>query len=249
MNRFEGKRILITGGTSGFGLAAAKTIVDEGGEVAVTGMSQDHLDEAGKALPSGSLVLENDASDPDAAKELGAKVKDQMGSLDGLWLNAGYGKFGPNDENDAEFFDQMMNTNVRGPVLQMAELMDTIADKGSVLLTSSVAPYLGQANGAVYAATKAACLALARSWSSALAGRSIRVNSVAPGPIDTNFMDGMGLSDEKKKKFVEQIKQQVPLGRFGESEEVANVALFLLSDAASYVTGSEYFVDGGLTKR
>ncbi len=89
MNRFEGKRILITGGTSGFGLAAAKTIVEEGGEVAVTGMSQDHLDEAGRALPSGSLVLRNDASDPAAARELGDKVKDQMGTLDGLWLNAG----------------------------------------------------------------------------------------------------------------------------------------------------------------
>lgn len=143
----------------------------------------------------------------------------------------------------------MTNTNVRGPVLQMAQLMDTVADNGSVLLTSSVAPYLGQANGAVYGATKAACLALARSWSSALAHRNVRVNSVAPGPIDTNFMEGLGLSDEKAKKFAEQIRQQVPLGRFGKAEEVANVALFLLSDAASYVTGSEYFVDGGLTKR
>lgn len=249
MNRFEGKRFLITGGTSGFGLTAAKQIVEEGGEVAVTGMSQDHLDEAGRALPSGSLVLKNDASDPAAAKELGDKIKDKMGSLDGLWLNAGYGKFGPNDENDAEFFDQMMNTNVRGPVLQMAQLIDTINNNGAVLLTSSVAPYLGQAQGAVYAATKAACLALARSWSSALADRKIRVNSVAPGPISTNFMEGLGISDEQKEQFVERIKKQVPLGRFGESEEVSNVALFLLSDAASYVTGSEYFVDGGMTKR
>ena len=249
MNRFENKRILITGGTSGMGLEAAKQIVEEGGEVAVTGTTQEHLDEAGKALPSGSLVLRNDASDPEAAKELGAKVKEQMGTIDGLWLNAGYGKFGPTEDVDAEFFDNMHNVNVRGPVLQMAELMPALSDGGAVLLTSSVAPYLGQAQGAVYAATKGAVSALTRSWASALAPRDIRVNSVAPGPIDTNFMNGMGFSDDEKDQFLEQIQEQVPLGRLGTSKEAAQVALFLLSDHASYVSGSEYMVDGGMTKR
>ena len=249
MNRFENKRILITGGTSGMGLAAAKQIVEEGGEVAVTGTTQEHLDEAGKTLPSGSLVLRNDASDPEAAKELGDKVKEQMGTIDGLWLNAGYGKFGPTEEVDAEFFDNMHNVNVRGPVLQMAELMPAISDGGAVLLTSSVAPYLGQAEGAVYAGTKGALSALTRSWASALAPRDIRVNSVAPGPIDTNFMNGMGFSEDEKEQFMEQIQEQVPLGRLGTSEEAAQVALFLLSDHASYVSGSEYMVDGGMTMR
>ncbi|WP_271077589.1 SDR family oxidoreductase [Aurantiacibacter sp. MUD61] len=249
MGRFTDKRILITGGTSGFGLAAAKMIVEEGGEVAVTGMSQDHLDEAGRALPSGSLVLRNDASDPDAAKELAEKVREQMDGLDGLWLNAGYGKFGANEDNDAEMFDAMMNTNVRGPVLQFAGLKEQVKDGGAVLLTSSVAPYLGQAQGAIYAATKAADLALARAWARDLAPRGIRVNSVAPGPIETNFFSGMGLDEDEKEEMTDQIKSQVPLGRFGEAEEVAQVALFLLSDQASYVTGSEYFVDGGMTMR
>ncbi|RJY10137.1 SDR family oxidoreductase [Aurantiacibacter aquimixticola] len=249
MNRFDGKRILITGGTSGFGLEAAKIIVEEGGEVAVTGMSQDHLDEAGRSLPSGSLVLRNDASDPEAAKELAEKVKDQMDGLDGLWLNAGYGKFVEPQKNDAETFDAMMNTNVRGPVLQMAALMDEVKDGGAVLFTSSVAPYLGQAMGAIYAATKAADLSLARSYANALAERKVRVNSVAPGPIDTNFFEGMGLEDDQKEDMIEQIKSQVPLGRMGDAKEVAQVALFLLSDHASYVTGSEYMVDGGMTMR
>ncbi|MGB3711898.1 MAG: SDR family oxidoreductase [Erythrobacter sp.] len=249
MNRFEGKRILITGGTSGMGLSAAKKIVAEGGEVAVTGQSQDHLDEAGRTLPSGSLVLRNDASDPEAAKELGEKVRDQMGTIDGLWLNAGYGKFRPNAENDAKFFDQMHNTNVRGPVLQMTQLMDSIADKGSVVVTSSVAAYLGQANATVYAGTKGALIAMTRSWAAALAGRGVRVNSIAPGPIDTNFMEGMGLDEDDKQEFLDQVKSQVPLGRLGEADEVAEVALFLLSDAASYVTGSQYMVDGGITMR
>lgn len=249
MNRFEGKRVLITGGTSGFGLEAAKMIAAEGGKIAVTGMSEDHLDEARDALPSGSLVLKNDASDPDAAKELGGTVREEMGALDGLWLNAGFGKFAPPKKNDADLFDAMMNTNVRGPVLQMAALMDSLAEGGAVLLTSSVAPYLGQPMGAVYAATKASDAALARSWAMALADKNIRVNSVAPGPIETNFFQGMGLSDEQKDDMVEQIKSQVPLGRFGNAEEVAQVALFLLSDQASYVTGSEYMVDGGMTLR
>lgn len=249
MSRFEDKRILITGGTSGMGLAAAKKIVEEGGEVAVTGTSQDHLDEAGRALPSGSLVLRNDAADPEAAKELGAKVKEQMGTIDGLWLNAGYGKFAPNDQMDAEFFDQMNNVNVRGPVLQMAELIDVVSDKGAIVVTSSVSPYLGQAEGTVYAGTKGAVTAMTRSWANALSSRGIRVNSIAPGPIDTNFMNGMGLSEEEKDQFLDQIQTMVPLGRLGEPEEVAEVALFLLSDHSSYVTGSEYMVDGGMTMR
>ncbi len=249
MNRFEGKRILITGGTSGMGLAAAKKIVEEGGEVAVTGHSQDHLDEAGRSLPSGSLVLRNDASDPEAAKELGEKVRDQMGTIDGLWLNAGYGKFRPNEQNDAEFYDHMFNTNVRGPVLQMAELMDAISDKGAVLVTSSVSPYLGQAEGTVYGGTKGALNAMTRSWAMALADRGVRVNSIAPGPIDTSFMEGTGMDEDQKEEFLEQVKSQVPLGRLGEAEEVAEVALFLLSDAASYVSGSQYMVDGGMTLR
>lgn len=247
--RFEGKNALITGGTSGFGLEAAKIIASEGGTVAVTGHSDDHLKDAQDALPDGSLVLKNDAADPAAAKELASAVKGKMGSLDLLWLNAGYGKFQANDANDAEFFDAMMNTNVRGPVLQMAQLIGMLNKDGAVLLSSSVAPYLGQAQGAVYAATKAACASLTRSWASDLAQRNIRVNSVCPGPIATNFVDRTGMSDEDQEKFKEQVTSQVPLGRMGEAGEVANVALFLLSDAASYVTGSEYVVDGGMTKR
>ena len=249
MARFDGKRILITGGTSGIGLATAKRIVEEGGEVAVTGMSQEHLDEAGRSLPSGSLVLRNDASDPEDARALAEKVGEQMGGLDGLYLNAGYGKFWPVEDTEVEAFDQIMNVNVRGPALHMKHLKEHLNDGAGVLLTSSVAPYLGQAEGAVYAATKASCLAFARAWARDLAPSGIRVNSVAPGPISTNFMAGLGLSDDEKEEFKEQVTSQVPLGRMGEADEVAAVCCFLLSDDAAYVTGSEYFVDGGMTMR
>ncbi|MEO1168829.1 MAG: SDR family oxidoreductase [Pseudomonadota bacterium] len=249
MARFSDKRILITGGTSGMGLAAAKRIVEEGGRVAVTGQSENHLDETREALPDDALILRNDAGDPDAAKQLAETLEAEMGGIDGLWLNAGFGIFEPNDQVDAESFDKQNDVNVRGPVLQMASLLPHLADGGSVVVTASVSPYLGQAQGAVYAATKGAVTALTRSWAADLAGRNIRVNSIAPGPIDTNFMDGMGLADDQKEEFLEMIKQQVPLGRLGTSDEVASVALFLLSDDASYVTGSQYMVDGGMTFR
>ncbi|SLN20136.1 SDR family oxidoreductase [Pseudooctadecabacter jejudonensis] len=249
MSRFEGKRILITGGTSGIGFATAKRIVDEGGEVAVTGTTQDHLDEAGRTLPSGSLVLRNDASDPQAAKELAQKIKDQMGGIDGAFLNAGYGENFATEDLTQEGFDGMMNVNVRGPALQMAQLKPLLNDSAAVLLTASVAPYMGGPNGAIYAATKASCAAMARSWARDMAGRNIRVNSIAPGPIETNFFDALGEEGEEADTLREGVGNRVPLGRFGTSEEVAAVACFLLSSEASFVTGSEYMVDGGMTLR
>lgn len=249
MARFTGKKVLITGGTSGFGLEAARMIAEEGGRVAVTGRSEHHLEEARRALPDDAIVLSNDAVDPAAAKELADVVRGQLGGLDVLWLNAGVGKFNENAANDVEIFEWMMNINVRGPVLQMAALIGEISDGGSVLLTSSVSPYLGQAQGAIYGATKASMTALMRSWASDLAGRNIRVNAVAPGPIETNFFESTGMSDDEVAKFKNQVASMVPLGRMGTAAEVAQVAVFLLSGDASYVTGSEYFVDGGMTKR
>ena len=249
MKRFTDKTILITGGTSGIGLATAKRIVEEGGSVIVTGTTQSHLDDAAAALPEGTLVLQNDASDPQAAKDLVECINDQVGQIDGAYLNAGFGANMATEDVDAEGFDAMMDVNVRGAALHMAGLKPLIKDGGAVLLTSSVAPYLGGAQGAVYAATKAACLALARSWARDLAGRNIRVNAVAPGPIETNFFDAFGKGEEDAEKLREQISGRVPLKRMGKPEEVAAVAAFLLSSDAAYVTGSEYMVDGGLTMR
>jgi NAD(P)-dependent dehydrogenase (short-subunit alcohol dehydrogenase family) len=198
-----------------------------------------------QALPH-ARVLNNDADDPDDAQALAQAVV-QFGGLGGLWLNAGYGAVAGVDEVDAEFFDQMMNTNVRGPVLQLAHLAEHLNQGASVVLTSSTATYEGSPMASVYAATKAALVALTRNWATALANRGIRVNVVVPGAIGTNFRGFM--SEQVRESFETDVVGRVPLGRVGTAEEAAAVALFLLSDDASYVTASQYPVDGGLTKR
>ena len=247
--RFAGKNIVITGGSSGIGLATAKRIAAEGGRVLVTGTNQGRLDQARAALPDNSVALANDAADPAAAAALAQAAQEAFGRVDGLFLNAGFGGFGANESVEADDFDKMSNVNVRGPVLQLAKLIPLLNDGGSVVVTASVSPYLGQGQAAVYAATKGAVTALTRSWAADLAPRNIRVNSIAPGPIDTNFAEGLNLSPEQIQAFAAQILQRVPLGRFGSADEVAAVACFLLSDDASYVTGSQYMVDGGMTFR
>ncbi len=246
MTRFSGKRILITGGNSGIGLVGARRIVEEGGEVAVTGYSANNLERARRELPEGTLVLRNDAADPAAGDELAAQV-DGWGRLDGLWLNAGFAAVAAIEEIDAAFFDRMMNANVRGPVLQMARLAGLLNDRASVVLTASTSAYEHAPTAAVYAATKGAMISLARCWAAGLADRGIRVNVLVPGPIDTEFRDFM--PDDFRAAFESGLVSRLPLGRVGTVEEAAAVALFLLSDESSYVTGSQYAVDGGLTMR
>jgi len=247
--RFEGKSVVVTGGSSGIGLATAQRVCREGGRVLVTGTSEKRLAEARAALPEGTIAIANDAGDPAAADALAQAAREAFGHVDGLFLNAGFGGFGANDQVDAAGFDRMSNVNVRGPVLQLSAFHGLLKEGGSVLITASVSPYLGQAQGAVYAATKGAVTALARSWAADLASRNIRVNSIAPGPIATNFAEGIEMTDEQKAQFEAYLMNAVPLKRLGTAEEVAAVACFLLSDDASYVTGSQYMVDGGMTFR
>jgi NAD(P)-dependent dehydrogenase (short-subunit alcohol dehydrogenase family) len=242
--RFSGKRILITGGTSGIGLAGARKLAEEGAEILVTGVNEDRLAQARRELPSSAIVLRNDASDTSTGEQLLSAVK--PGGLDGLWLNAGYADVAPVDRIDAQFFDRMMQTNVRGPVLQVAALCGSLNRGASVVVTSSTATYEGAAIASVYAASKAALIALSRCWASALAERGVRVNAVVPGPIETDFRSFM--SAELRARFESDVVSRTALARVGSPQEAAAVALFLLSDEAAYITGSQYIVDGGLTK-
>lgn len=245
MARFTGKRFLITGGTSGIGLAGARRIAAEGGQVVVTGTNPQRLADTQKALPD-AQVLRNDAGDPSAADALAQSVA-AAGGLDGLWLNAGYAAVAGVDEVDADFFDRMMNANVRGPVLQLARLSEHLSDGASVVVTSSTSTYEGAAMTSVYAATKGALVAMARAWATELAGRGIRVNVLVPGAISTSFREFM--SEDVREDFETGVVGRVPLGRIGTADEAAAVALFLLSDESGYVTASQYAVDGGLTMR
>jgi NAD(P)-dependent dehydrogenase (short-subunit alcohol dehydrogenase family) len=195
--RFTGKKVVITGGSSGIGLATAQRIAAEGGQVLITGTNQRRLDEAVAGLPDGTIGIANDAGDAAAADALASAVGDSLGRVDGLFLNAGFGGFGANDDIKAADFDRMSDVNVRGPVLQLARLIPVLNEGGSVVVTASVSPYLGQAQAAVYAATKGAVTAIARSWAADLAGRNIRVNSIAPGPIATNFAEGLNLATSR----------------------------------------------------
>ncbi|MFN3198471.1 MAG: SDR family oxidoreductase [Bradymonadia bacterium] len=247
MKRFEGQKIVITGGSGGIGLATAARIIEEGGEVLVTGTNEVKLNAAKAQIP-GLRTLVNDAGDPEAVATLTSWIKDNFGQIHGLFLNAGYGVFIPHDQITAEAFDQQYNVNVRGPVLQVGAISGLIADGGAVVLNTSVAQDLGMPGAVVYASTKGALRTVTRVLAAELAGRKIRVNAVSPGPISTGFFDRTGMSQEQINGMAEQIVARVPLGRFGTPEDVAAVASFLLSNDAAFVTGSEYVVDGGMTE-
>ncbi|HAY0635760.1 TPA: SDR family oxidoreductase [Serratia rubidaea] len=243
--RFSGKNIVITGGTSGMGLAGALRVVAEGGRVALTGLNPARLAAAAEQLPADSLVLSNDAASEADIEALGAALA-SWGRIDGLWLNAGYAQVGTLESVDAAAFNQMMNANVRGPMLQLARLSPMLNAGASVVVTSSSSTYEGAPTTSLYAATKGAVVAMARSWAAEMAERGVRVNVLIPGPIETNFRHFM--PEASRRQFEDFVVGQVPLKRAGTADEAAAVALFLLSDDASYVTGSQYAVDGGLVR-
>ena len=243
MKRFENKTILITGASSGIGLAGAKRLVAEGAKVIITGRTPSRLQAAAEELGANAVAVLDDASDGKTLERL-LPVVARIGKLDGLWLNAAYAAGAPLEATDKSMIEQMFQVNVVAPMLQMGALSPHLNDGASVVVTSSSAVYEGQPNVALYAATKAAVLAAARSWAAELAPRGIRVNSLVPGPITSNLRSV--LPDEMRAQFEEQLAEVVLLKRVGEAREAAAVALFLLSDDASYVTGSAYAVDGGL---
>lgn len=245
-SRFAGKTVLVTGGTSGIGQAGAARIAAEGGTVAVTGLDTGRLDAARRDLPAGATVLRNDAGDPSAIAPLVEAVR-SMGGLDGLWLNAALAVVGPLEEVSAAEFARVMAVNVRGPMLQLAALSPLLKAGASVVVTASSSAYEGAEATSLYGSAKGAAIAMVRSWARQLAARQIRVNSLVPGPIDTNFR--RFLPDETRRAFETTVVSAVPLRRMGRAEEAASVALFLLSDDSSYVTGSQYAVDGGMMMR
>jgi NAD(P)-dependent dehydrogenase (short-subunit alcohol dehydrogenase family) len=244
MSEFEGKAVLITGGSSGIGLATAQRLLDVGARVVITGRSRERLDDAVKELDAGDRVLDvaaDVASTADLDRLL-AEVQQRFGQLDGVFANAGIALFGRGGDAAESDFDQVMGTNLKGVFFTVQKALALLADGGSIVLSASWLVHRGMAFTPLYSASKAAVLSLARTLAADLAPRGIRINSVSPGYIKTPMFDGISSTEEMR----EAARSQVALGRLGRPEDVADAVLFLLSQKASYITGHDLLVDGGL---
>ena len=245
MKRLEGKVAVVTGGNSGIGLASAKRLAEEGARVAISGRSQKTLDEAVKIIGNGVLALQSDTSKLPEIDKFFAEVVKKLGKIDVLFVNAGVAKFLPMSAVTEEHFDEQFNTNVKGAYFTVQKSVPYLNDGASIILNTSIVSTKGNANASVYSATKAALRNLARTASTELLPRKIRVNAVAPGPIETPILGRTGLPKEAIDEFSKQITETNPMKRFGQPEEVAAAVAFLASPDSSYITGVELNVDGG----
>jgi NAD(P)-dependent dehydrogenase (short-subunit alcohol dehydrogenase family) len=248
MGKLDGKVAVITGGNSGMGLATAQRFVAEGAYVFITGRRQAELDAAVKLIGKNVTGVQGDVSNLADLDRLYATVKAQKGRVDVLFANAGVGGFGPLGEITEEHFDKIFNINVRGLLFSVQKALPLFQDGGSIILNASIVSIKGFPAFGVYSASKAAVRSFARSWTSDLKSRKIRVNTLSPGPIDTPIFEAIGSTEKEIEQIKAGFAAQVPMGRMGTSDEIAKVALFLASDDSSFITGVELFVDGGMAQ-
>src|SRR5437879_5352493 len=246
MKRFEGKVAVVTGGNSGIGLATAKRLQEEGARVAIAGRSKKTLDEAVKAIGNGVVAVQADVAKFTDVDKLYEEVSRKLGKIDVLFVNAGVAKFAPFAETSESTYDENFDINIKGAYFTIQKALPFLNDGASIILNTSVADTKGNAGTSAYSATKAALRSLARTTAAELAGRGIRVNTVAPGPISTPIFERTGLPKEAVEEFAKEVIAQIPMKRFGKPEEVAGAVAFLASRDASYITGVESNVDGGL---
>ena len=244
--KLQDKVALITGGTTGIGLAAARLFHAEGARVFVTGRSEAGIAEARKQLPADVEVLPSDAASLDDVQALARTLKTRAGRIDVLFVNAGIARFLPIESVTPQLFDEQFDINVRGAYFTVQQILPLMSSGGSIVLTTSVAADLGMATTSVYSATKAALSSLARTLANELAPRGIRVNEVSPGPIATPIFGKMGVTAEQADGMKDMMQSLVPLKRLGTAEEVAQAALFLASADSSFLLGAKVRIDGGL---
>ncbi len=248
--KLKGKKALITGGNSGIGLATARLFVAEGAEVAITGRDQQTLDEAVAELGSKARGYRADVTVAEDRKELFAELSKDFGKLDILFANAGISGRTPTGTTDEAIFEKVVDTNLNGAFFTVNSATPLLNDNASIIFNGSVHNYLGQAGLAAYAATKGGVVSMARAIAADFAPRNIRVNVVAPGATKTPIWkrgSRANASQEQSAKLADFYSSAVPLGRWGEPEEIARAVLFLASDDSSYINAVELMVDGGLT--
>jgi len=248
MGKLEGKIALVTGGNSGIGLATAKRFVSEGAYVFITGRREPELARAVKEIGRNVTAVQGDVSDLGDLDRLFARVKREKGKLDVVFANAGVAKYAALGTITEEFYDSIFDTNVKGVLFTVQKALPLLSDGASIILNASVVGSKGFASNSVYSATKAAVRSLARTLTTDLKDRRIRVNAVSPGATDTPGLNGLLASSETGQQRLKMISNTVPLGRLGTPDEIAKAVVFLASDDSSYITGAELFVDGGFAQ-
>ena len=248
MRKLEGKVALVTGGTSGIGLATAKQFVAEGAYVFITGRRQTELDAAVETIGKNVTGIQSDVSKLEDLDRLYAAIEQEKGHLDVLFANAGSGEIAPLGSITEAHFDKTFNTNVKGLLFTVQKALPLMSEGASIVLNASTTSIKGTPGLSVYSATKAAVRSFARNWTLDLKDRQIRVNAVSPGVVPTPAYNLMGLTDEQIKGFVANQLNTIPLGRVGTTDEIAKVVVFLASDDSSFVNGIELFVDGGMAQ-
>jgi NAD(P)-dependent dehydrogenase (short-subunit alcohol dehydrogenase family) len=248
MNKLEGKIALITGGSTGIGLATAKQFANEGAYVFIAGRRESELAAAIKEVGRNATGIQGDVSKLADLDRLFAQIKREKGKLDIVFANAGVAKHAPLGSITEELYDSIFNINVRGVLFTVQKALPLMPDGASIILNASIVASKGLAANSVYSATKAAVRSFARTWTTDLKARRIRVNAVSPGSTDTPGLTDLLASAETGRERLKMISNTVPLGRLGTADEIAKAVVFLASDDSSYVTGTELFVDGGFAQ-
>ena len=246
--KLAGKIAVITGGSSGIGLATAKRFVEEGAHVVITGRREKELKQAAASIKKNVTTVVGDVSRLEDLDRIFAVVKEKHGHIDILFANAGAGTIAPLAVATEAHFDQTFDVNVKGTFFTVQKALPLFKDGGSIILTSSVTNVLGSPGFSAYAASKAAVRNFARAWTMELKDRKIRVNCVSPGPTDTQALANTGLTAAQAKQAAAQYATQIPMGRSGKPEEIADAVTFLASDESSFITGVDLAVDGGMAQ-
>ncbi len=248
MGRLEGKIALVTGGNSGIGFATAKRFVSEGAYVFITGRRKPELDAAVEEIGGNVTGVQGDVSNLGDLDRLFAQIKQEKGTLDIVFANAGIAKYAPFGQITEQHYDSIFDINVKGLLFTVQKALPLLPDGASIILNASIVASKGLSANSVYSATKAAIRSFARTWTTDLKDRRIRVNAVSPGPIDTPGLNDLVASAGAGEQRLKAISNNVPLGRLGTPDEIAKAVVFLASDDSSYVTGTELFVDGGFAQ-